>query len=461
MHTNAYAAGGEQLPLPPAPPLLRMLRYLWLALSPHGVEQAASQMITDYGPIVRVELKLPGPLLWLIGKWTQISVRPYILLSGLEANRLIAMSHPDLVQRAPTVPRSFPAPDGTLQAQPSIAALDGEVQIQQRRFVLQAFRPRNLAAYIPHMERIIARRIALWQGKVDIFEELTQMTLEVLARTMLGIEPGTPMYEEFLRSYWPLTLKQNRRQACEARERLWRFYQGIVQKRRRQPGDDALSALIGATDPKDGTKISEEDLLNYAQMLVEFGHSDLALTKTYLTALVATRQDIRQQVQAEQARYSYEAALAFERQLPQTIQLIREVERFYPAVTLLLRYARADLCCAGYRIPAESWLVCLIQQTHLSEAVFHHPQEFDPQRFAGPHAEHTRPYALMGFGAGYHACIARTLSYIQLIVYVHTLLRLKHVRLLGAQELPRINYRGAVQRPGRRLFLDASDARDQ
>jgi cytochrome P450 len=134
------------------------------------------------------------------------------------------------------------------------------------------------------MQRIIERRIALWHGKVDIFVELTGLTLDVLARTMPGIEPDTPAYAGFLRHYWPLTLKQKRRAVLQARDALWHFYQSVVQQRRDRPGDDALSTLITATDAQSGAKISDPDLLYYAHMIVESGHSDLTLAKTYLTA---------------------------------------------------------------------------------------------------------------------------------------------------------------------------------
>lgn len=447
------AAHEESLPLPPAPSLSMLLKHGPRLLRGSDVEKAFADFFDAHGPVVRLDFranKFIDGLLKLLGKRESA---PYIIMRGAEGNRFLTTSNPALVQRGPIASDDFV----------SIASIDGEQQMRHRKLVMHGFRTEKLAGYIPMTVKVVERRLVGWGARVNLFDEMKDLALEIIAYNMLGVEPRSAEYAEFAGAYWTLIFgERGGRESPEyrhAKERMWAFLRALITRRRSRPGDDALSAMLAACDAEGAPPVDEEVLTNYAYMLTEFGQSDIAIFLTYLVAVLTLRPDLLKRALEERSLYSEEAALDLEHRLPFTLNVMREVERLYSPVTSLFRSAAADIAFGRYRIPKGALLISSVYLTHRLPSLFANPLEFDPDRFAPPRQEHKRPHALMGFGGGYHRCVASVYSRVQACVILHTLLSRFRLAKVGAQELPPINYRGAIQRPLTEILLKVAPAR--
>lgn len=444
----------HQLPLPPNVHWWDMLKCAWVMARTKSVDNVFRMLYARYGPVVRIQMRAPKAIINLLERIAGVDAQAYVLMIGPEANRLMMSAPPEQVQRAPTVPSRFPIGDHEVERQFSIASIDGETQKLHHQLAMQPFRPKHMAGYIPMMRSALERRIARWGAQIDLYDEMNALAFETLAWTMLGIDPDSPRYTELVACYWPLFSKDRAQgRMWQAKRAMWSLLDQIIIERRQEPGDDAASVLISACDQASGAPVTQEMLRNYIYMLIEFGHSDIAIYHTYALGILVARADLRERLLTEHAHYTDSAALDPERGLPFTLSLLREVERFYSPVTSLMRYAADDLAFESYRIPRGSWLMNSMRLTHHMPALFANPDVFDPDRFAPPRQEHKTPFALMGFGAGYHTCIANAYTRIHGCVVLHELLSRFAFQFVDLQGLPPIDYRGAMQVPERPIKL--------
>lgn len=429
--TNADAAPRARAPSPPGPGFLLRLTYLLRFRFGGDKERILDELLDRYGPVTRID--------------------PFVLLSGPAANRLLAASGPDRV--VTWANEDFP----------SLASSDGDGHVRHRKLVMEAFQARAFTGYLPAIRDAIAQRADAWRGRVDLHAEMKELALELLLRTMLGIAPGSGRAQAFLRHYWPLIHRADpswtpwlqRRRVRRAKTAMWSLLRELIAERRCSPGDDALSQLVAASEAAPDGPLGDDDLVRYAYMLMDFGHGDLAIYLTYALALAAAHPELLNELRAEHAAtYSDAAAVALERHLPLTLNFLREIERRYPPVTDLHRTASADLTFEGYHIPKGAFLVSALQRAHLSPAVFANPLSFDPTRFAPPREEHRTSYALLGFGAGRHMCVAAAYSRVVAGVALHEISLRRRPRKAGGTGLPEIDYREVLQRPREPVYLD-------
>lgn len=449
--------------LPPGPNVLQTLLYA-LQLRNRNIEAVLPRLYERYGPIIRVELPPNAFVSKLVQRFVRTRSRPYIIMVGTEANRFLATSDPALVERGPIIPVNFPAGEGKVVRQPSLASVDGILQKRHHKLVMQAFRPSSLESYIPFMIQSIERRTTTWDTSIDLFQEMSSLSREALALTMLGIQPGSSFYNEFFSHYWTIALRVTSSHldqvrtagTTQAKTQLWSLLRAQIEQKRIHPGQDAISTLISSHDAETDLKLQDEDLLNYSYMLIDFGHSDIAIFLTYALGMLVVRPELLRRLLNEHDQFSINSLMHLDTQLPFTTNLLREVERLYPPVASIFRYAAQDLQFGQYRIPKHSWLVGSIWLTHRLPTLFSQPLEFDPDRFALPRAEPKTPYALMGFGGGFHACVASSFTRILASLVLHILLSQYRFRLLGTPELPPIDYRGTFQNPARSIRLEVS-----
>jgi cytochrome P450 len=392
-------------------------------------DRIIEELITRYGPVTLVH--------------------PYVLLMGPKANRMLATAGSEQLV-------NWDNPEF-----PSLASMDGEVHLRHRKVIMEAFQPRRLTGYVPLMREVLGQRSAGWAGAVDLYEEMNGLALETLLRTMLGIRPGTSEHHRFIAAYWPLIHRADpswvpflrKARVARARKEMWALLGELVARRRTEPGDDALSTLVAASDAGRPVSLSDEELVRYAHMLMDFGQGDIAIYLTYVLAVLATRPELRKRLEEEHAGYSDDAVTALESRLPRTFQLLLETERVYAPVTEIHRTAVQDLEFAGYQIPKGCHLVSALRLAHRSAEVFAEPERFDPERFAPPREEHRTPSALMGFGAGRHMCVATVFCRLHAAVVLHALLPRFELHKEGSQSLPDIDYRNVLQRPSEPIRL--------
>ncbi len=192
----------------------------------------------------------------------------------------------------------------------------------------------------------------------------------------------------------------------KARDELREYLAPIIATRRVTPGDDLISALIGAE--LDGETMGDFEVMSHVTQLLNAGAetTDKTLASLYRNLL----QNLDQ----------YEAVRE-DRSL--VINAISETLRLTPPSQMNARVPSEDVEIAGGTVPANSLVWLLIASANRDERRFANPDQFDLFRtdlsheksFAGA-AEH------FAFGAGRHFCLGAMLAKTEMEIAINMLL---------------------------------------
>ncbi|WP_426368497.1 cytochrome P450 [Streptomyces sp. E-08] len=251
-------------------------------------------------------------------------------------------------------------------------------------------------------------------GRIDLVEEFSYpFPVTVICRLL-----GVPREDEARFHTWADTLAasldpdpdgdaaERGKGAHEARMELGMYLAGLIEERRKNPGDDMLSQLATAKG-EDGPMTTME-LLSTAALLLIAGHETTVnlITNGILTLL--RNPDVLQRLRTE-------PRLA--------VPIVEELLRFEPPVQLLPgRTTLADIEVRGVTIPKGSSLWLVLASGNRDPQRFENPDRFDPDR---PDVQH------LGLGSGIHSCFGAPLARLEAQLALSELARrLENPRLL-------------------------------
>ncbi|MEU9207980.1 cytochrome P450 [Streptomyces sp. NPDC048415] len=217
-----------------------------------------------------------------------------------------------------------------------------------------------------------------------------------------------------------------------ARTELGMYLAGLIEERRKNPGDDMLSELATAQGP-DGAMTTME-VLSTAALLLIAGHETTVnlITNGMLTLL--RNPDVLKRLR-EDPKLS--------------VPIVEELLRFEPPVQLVpQRSTLADIEVRGVTIPKGASLWLVLAAGNRDPDRFPHPERFDPDREDIQH---------LGFGSGIHGCFGAPLARLEAQLALSQLAsRLENPRLL---EDPPPYRNNAVLRGPRHLPIACDDIR--
>lgn len=173
--------------------------------------------------------------------------------------------------------------------------------------------------------------------------------------------------------------------AMDARMELGMYLAGLIEERRKNPGDDMLSQLATADGP-DGAMTTMEALSTSALLLIA-GHETTVnlITNGMLTLL--RHPDVLRRLREDPG-------------LSATI--VEELLRYEPPVQLLpQRTTLSDIEVAGVTIPKGASLWLILASGNRDPKRFENPDRFDPDRGDIQH---------LGLGSGIHSCFGAPLA---------------------------------------------------
>jgi len=410
---------GEQ---PPAPGWRRWLR----GGEPEafaGVPRAAYA-----SPIVR-QRTLLGPMLWL--------------------NDPDAIRHV-LVDQAANYPRT------ELERQflvsmlgEGLLGIEGDTWRAHRRIMAPSFDPRSVASYAPTMAGAAAAFAARWEdlapgAAVDMAEEMTALTLRIIARTMFSAESDrfAALVDETVRrardalggnllDLLPLIGAVRRR----SRERTMRgifagldaaLEQLIAEREaaRAEAPIDLLSRLIAAKDDETGGRMTAVQVRDQVVTIFLAGHETTAVTMTWIWYLLALHpaQAARLHAELDQVLAGRTPGADDIARLPYARMVVDEALRLYPAAPgISARQAQATDWIGETLAPAGTIVQIMPWLTHRNPRLWPHPERFDPERFS-PERSAGRPrHAYLPFGAGPRICIGAALALTECVLILATL----------------------------------------
>ena len=308
-------------------------------------------------------------------------------------------------------PRPMVGPTGEVSpTSGSLIAQDPPVHTRQRAIVNRAFTPRRIASLEPTVSKLVDELFAGFEGSgaCELMEALANpLPVSVIAE-LLGLP--AERRDDFKRWSNSLIVGSTRgvgldraRQLEEARE-FQRYMTAYVEERRRDPGDDLVSALIHA---------EEEDEILEPLQVVSFATLLLAAGSETTTNLIGN---------ATLALLAHPDALACVRDDPGRVpDVIEETLRWDPPIQMTMRAATRDVEVRDVAIPAGYFVMALLASANRDEDAFASPDAFDLDRDTAGH---------VAFGFGNHFCLGASLARLEARIALTAILeRLPDLRL--------------------------------
>ena len=304
----------------------------------------------------------------------------------------------------------------------------------QRRLMQPVFARGMLGSFVPKMAACTREMFARWgqqDGVVDLLAEMQQLSLTVVGQVLFGVdltgqaqsigrafgvalEYVSGQVFRFFRLPDVIPTPRNVRYLLAMRE-LDRFVFGLIELRRREPGDALLSRLLAVRDETTGAPMSDQQVRDEVLTMVLAGQETTAIALAWAFHVLSTRPDIESQVVAEVrsvVRGDEPTADELAR-MPTTRALFDEVLRLYPPAPIMARYARKDEVLRGMLLPANSLVVMSPYVTQRHAGFWKDPDQFDLERFREEEPAGRPRFAYFPFGGGPRQCIGNQFAILE------------------------------------------------
>lgn len=326
---------------------------------------------------------------------------------------------------------TIPDPHQPSPVQPgSLIFTDPPRHRQMRKLINSGFTRRRVAVLEPKIREIV--RGILDDVQPDSVHEFAEEIAAPLPTRMIAELIGAPPddWEQF--RAWSDAATGTADPEIEldplvAMGQLFEYFQKLIAARRTDPRDDLLSVLAGAEI--DGVRLTDEDLLNFAFLLLVAGNETTRnLIALGTCALIA---------HPDQCRLLAEDPAL----IPGAVE---EMLRWNSPVVHMARTATTDVEIRGQRIAAGDVVVMLYGSANRDEDIFGpDSEEFRVTRHPNPH---------IAFGCGEHSCVGAQLARLEACVMFDELLRrFPHLELVGAVDRMRATMVPGVKRMPVRL----------
>ncbi len=272
---------------------------------------------------------------------------------------------------------------------------------QLRKLINSGFTRRRVAVLEPKIREIVCGILdGLQPGSVHEFaEEIAAPLPTRMIAELIGAPPDD--WEQF--RAWSDAATGTADPEIEldpmvAMGQLYEYFQKLIAARRTDPRDDLLSVLAGAEI--DGHRLTDDDLLNFAFLLLVAGNETTRnLIALGTLALIA---------HPDQCSLLVDDPTL----IPAAVE---EMLRWNSPVVHMARTALTDVEIRGQRIAAGDVVVMLYGSANRDEDVFGgDSEEFKVTRHPNPH---------IAFGCGEHSCVGAQLARLEASVLFDELLR--------------------------------------
>lgn len=308
---------------------------------------------------------------------------------------------------------------------------EGNFWRRQRRLMQPAFHRDQLASFADVIAGATAEMLSRWERAarhetlLDMAEEMTHLTLQVILRTMFStdiddkIDVASRAFEDALAymnqqlmapfewlQHIPTPAKRRFQRALTALDDI---VYGIIAERRHSDDDpgDLLSMLLNAQDEETGESMTDKQVRDEVMTIFLAGHETTANALAWVWYLLSKYPATARQVRSEVDDVLGDRAPAYEdlQNLTYMRRVIDETLRLYPSAWMFARQAVEDDEIGGYSIPAGATLMLSPFVTHRRAEFWENPEGFDPERFTPERVKERARYAYFPFGGGPRRCI--------------------------------------------------------
>lgn len=285
---------------------------------------------------------------------------------------------------------------------------DPPTHTRLRGLVNRAFTPRTVEALRPHIETVAAGLVAAIPPGTpfDLMTALAQPLPVIVIAQLLGIPPADrarfkAWSDDIAATTRPIASLREIDEARRATTELIAYLEPVVARLHREPEEDLLSALVQVQAEDSSERLSHEELLAFAILLLVAGHE--TTTNLIGNAVLALLGHPAQ----------FEALRARPELLPAAIE---ETLRFDGPVQALVRFARQPAVLGGQEIPAGDTVVVMIGAANRDPSQFARAEAFDITVERGRNERH------LAFGIGPHYCLGAPLARLETEIALRALL---------------------------------------
>jgi cytochrome P450 len=298
--------------------------------------------------------------------------------------------------------RSDPAIAHPLQP-PSMLALDPPEHTRFRSLVSKAFTPRAIEQLRPRIQEVTSELLdaAATGGTLDVVHDFAGPLPVTVISEILGIPAGDRAEFRSLGSDMAkmIDLDLSRRDyldAMSALRKLNAFFDGHIDRVRRDPGDDILSQLVHVEI--DGDRLSNHELKATAILLLVAGFETTVNLIGNGTMLLLGNPDQLKLLRADETLWP---------------NAVEEMLRIDPPVQYTGRVATQNVEIDGVAFPRKRMVAVLIGGANNDPEMFPDPRRFDVAR------DNARDQ--LAFSAGIHYCIGASLARLEGEIALQTL----------------------------------------
>ncbi len=329
----------------------------------------------------------------------------------------------------------------------SLLLMDGQRHKRERKLLMPPFHGERMRLYGDVMRTLADDAIDSWPlGRpFPIHPEMQRITLEVILRTVFGLDEGPQltrlrdllteaaalitdhpllMVEFFQRDFGRLTAWGRAMRLREEADRI--LFAEFARRRSASTAgrDDILSMLLEARD-EHGQPMSDIELRDEMMTLLIAGHETTATTLAWLLHRVLANPSVLDGLRDEVQHVGHGEPIASERlgELTLLDATIKETMRTMPIIPMVGRAVHTPTAIGDIELPVGVVAAPCIYLTHHRTDIWGDPQAFRPERFL---ETKPGPYEFFPFGGGTRHCIgAAFASYEMKIVMSQILTRLE------------------------------------
>lgn len=346
----------------------------------------------------------------------------------------------------------------------SMLLADSDSWLHQRKLVLPAFHRDRIDDYAVVMAEEARRACASWKAGAtrDIHSEMMRMTLQVVTRTLFGIDFSSAVgvaenlvatvMDEFnrriaspVRFRFPLPSVRTLRLFKALRE-LDEIAYRAISERRRDPQGDLLSMLVSAHD-ENGEPMSDREVRDACLAVFFAGHETTACLLSWTWYVLSQRQDIETRMLAEINAAGDAPAIVVER-LPYTQNVLKEVLRLYPPAYGFGRRALRDTAVGAHPVAAGTTVLMSPWAIHRDPQYFAEPERFLPERWDDGLASRLPRFAYFPFSSGPRRCVGSSYATMEATIAIATILpRFRLTSVAEVKPAPSLTLRPAGEMP--------------
>jgi cytochrome P450 len=300
---------------------------------------------------------------------------------------------------------------------------DPPTHTRLRRLVSRDFTPRRIREMEPRIREITNRLVeaAARKGELEVMTGIANPLPVMVIAEMLGVPPEH--YEQF--KHWSDTVVSGDNtlpgtplpeEFHSANRSLRNYFAEEIERRRKTPGPDLVSALVAAHD--DAEAMNADELLAFVLLLLLAGNE--TTTNLIGNGMLALG---RNPAQMELLRKSPEL-------MPRAIE---EILRYDGPVQSTIRYTKEEMNLGGTVIPANLGCFIVLAAANRDPAQFEDPNRFDIMREARDH---------VALGEGIHFCIGAPLARMEGAIAISAMLE-KFPRLGIKDANAEVTYKGS------------------